>query len=67
MIKEDNQIKEGYLYCIHNKCYKIYGENIYKIGKAQNITKRVASRRIPGVQPAFCPWAKAGASGWHHI
>jgi hypothetical protein len=30
----------GYLYCIHNKMYNIYGEHVYKIGKSINLENR---------------------------
>ena len=31
----------GYLYCIHNEIYKHYGENVYKLGCAKNVRKRL--------------------------
>lgn len=32
----------GYLYCIHHHSYKVYGNNVYKLGQAGNIEHRIA-------------------------
>ena len=38
-----NNGTNGYVYCVHNKMYNAYGDNIYKLGMAQDIEKRLLS------------------------
>ncbi len=34
---------EGYIYCIYNEVYKMYGENVYKLGCSKNAKKRLCA------------------------
>ena len=36
----DNQ-DEGYLYCLYNKCFNEYGDNVYKLGRTKNLKQRL--------------------------
>lgn len=36
-----NDQQDGYIYCIHNDMYKYYGENVYKLGKTENMQNRL--------------------------
>lgn len=36
MNNKQNNSYSGYLYCIYNKMYDVYGENIYKLGNMKN-------------------------------
>lgn len=41
----------GYLYCIYHYSYKIYGNNVYKLGQAVNIKHRIASYTTYYIDP----------------
>jgi len=34
---------KGYIYCVYNKIYNIYGKHVYKIGKTKNINIKMRS------------------------
>lgn len=38
---------DGYIYCMYNDVFKSYGENVYKIGRAENIENRFKSYCTP--------------------
>jgi hypothetical protein len=40
MNKENNQ---GFIYCLHNPTFKYYGDNVYKLGKTNNLKSRLAA------------------------
>lgn len=39
----NNNIREGYLYCLHNEMFKFYGDNFYKLGVTSNPVQRLKS------------------------
>lgn len=41
LIKNTKESKRGHLYCLTNKMYNYYGDNVYKCGMAQNIERRL--------------------------
>ena len=38
---EDNKSDEGYIYILSNEMYGFYGDDVYKIGKTNDIAKRL--------------------------
>jgi hypothetical protein len=38
---DKNNGTKGYLYCLHNVEYNYHGNNVYKLGKAKNINRRM--------------------------
>lgn len=48
-----NQVnKKGHLYCIHNEMYKMYGENVYKLGCAKNVKGRLIHYTTSYIKPS---------------
>ena len=42
---------EGYIYCIYNTAFKIYGDNVYKLGRTINLKNRMNSYTTSFVEP----------------
>jgi len=40
-IQETDKIKSGYIYILYNEVYNYYGDNVFKIGKTNNIEQRL--------------------------
>ncbi len=51
---EDMQDDEGvgYIYCLYNPVYKMYGDNAYKLGRTNNISKRLIGYITPFLEPS---------------
>lgn len=49
-MKENKNNEEGYLYCIYNKMYDVYGDNIYKLGNMKSM-RRMNSYVTPYLDP----------------
>ena len=49
-MKNKSESTVGYLYCIYNKMYDIYGTNIYKLGNMKN-KNRMNSYVTPYIDP----------------
>lgn len=41
----------GHIYCIYNKCYKYYGDNVYKLGFAKDLKKRMHGYTTSYIDP----------------
>ena len=48
--KADN-IKSGYIYILYNEVYTYYGENVFKIGKSNNIEQRLTGYTTSYIKP----------------
>ena len=42
---------EGYIYCIYNTAFKIYGDNVYKLGRTKNLKSRMHGYTTSFVEP----------------
>ena len=42
---------KGIIYCLHNKMYEMYGENVYKLGMTSNIKKRLTGYTTSYIDP----------------
>lgn len=40
-IAEIYKPRHGYIYCLYNKCFQYYGDNVYKLGTTNNLTRRM--------------------------
>lgn len=50
-------VSYGYLYCIDHYTYKIDGTNVYKLGQASNIKKRISSYATYYIKPVELKYA----------
>lgn len=41
---------DGYLYCMYNEVYEIYGKNVYKLGCTNDLVKRLESYVTPYIE-----------------
>ena len=42
----------GWLYCLYNDCFKSYGDDVYKLGRTNNIKRRLQSYSTSYIQPS---------------
>jgi len=45
-------MKSGYLYCLYNKCFDVYGESVYKLGFTKDLVSRMRGYRTCYVTPS---------------
>ena len=44
--------KDGHIYCLYNESFNHHGTNIYKLGKAKNVKKRLAGYTTSYIKPS---------------
>ena len=47
-----NNSNEGYIYILYNEVFQHYGDNVFKVGRAKDVIKRLQSYTTPYLQPS---------------
>ena len=54
--------KEGYIYIMYNEMFNYYGDDVYKIGKAKDIGKRMHGYTTSYIKPVEIKYASIKCS-----